>query len=86
ASGKQTQARISQTKSESRKGEILQQQFHQSSQVEAQTDWIETKATSTGYEKHPLEQLLQWLDDVMLWLEEVFVNIFQSLRQMWQGK
>ena len=86
ASAKQTQARISQTKSESRKGEILQQQFHQSSQVEAQPDWIETKATSTGYEKHPLEQLLQWLDDVMLWLEEVFVNIFQSLRQMWQGK
>lgn len=86
ASAKQTQARISQTKSESRKGEILQQQFHQSSQVKARPDWIETKATSTGYEKHPLEQLLQWLDDVMLWLEEVFVNIFQSLRQMWQGK
>ncbi|MEH1927205.1 hypothetical protein [Nostoc sp.] len=86
ASAKQSQTRISQTKSESRKGEILQQQFHQSSQVEAQPDWIETKATSTGYEKHPLEQLLQWLDDVMLWLEEVFVNIFQSLRQMWQGK
>ncbi|MHC5615783.1 MAG: hypothetical protein ACYTXA_33640 [Nostoc sp.] len=86
ASAKQSQTRISQTKSESRKGEILQQQFHQSSQVEAQPDWIETKATSTGYEKHPLEQLLQWLDDVMLWLEKVFVNIFQSLRQMWQGK
>ncbi|MEH2422823.1 MAG: hypothetical protein V7K48_18475 [Nostoc sp.] len=86
ASAKQTQARISQAKSESRKGEILQQQFHQSSQVEAQPDWIETKATSTGYEKHPLEQLLEWLDYVMLWLEERFVNIFQSLRQLWQRK
>ncbi|MEH2373619.1 hypothetical protein [Nostoc sp.] len=86
ASAKQTQTRISQTKSESRKGKILQQQFHQRSQVEARPDWIETKATSTGYEKHPLEQLLQWLDDVMLWLEEVFVNIFQSLRQMWYRK
>jgi hypothetical protein len=86
ASTKQTQGRISPTKSESRKGEILQQQFHQNSQVEAQPDWIETKATSIGYEKHPLEQLLEWLDDVMLWLEEIFVNIFQSLRQLWHGK
>ncbi|MEH2169827.1 MAG: hypothetical protein V7K41_24890 [Nostoc sp.] len=86
ASVKQTQTRISQTKSESRKGEILQQQFHQSSQVEAQPDWIETTATSTGYEKHPLEQLLEWLDYIMVWLEERFVKIFQSLRQLWQGK
>ncbi|MFN6486063.1 MULTISPECIES: hypothetical protein [unclassified Nostoc] len=84
-SAKQTQARISQAKSESRTGE-MQQQFHQSSQVEAQPDWIETKATLTGYVKHPLEQLLEWLDYVMLWLEERFVKIFQSLRQLWQGK
>jgi hypothetical protein len=86
ASAKQTRTSISQTKSGSRKGEILQQQFQKSSQVEAQPDWIETKATSTGYEKHPLEQLLEWLDYVMLWLEERFVNIFQSLQQLWQGK
>ncbi|MDZ7966630.1 MAG: hypothetical protein RM368_16910 [Nostoc sp. DedSLP03] len=86
ASVKQTQTRISQTKSESRKGEILQQQFHQSSHVEAQPDWIETTATSTGYEKHPLEQLLEWLDYIMVWLEERFVKVFQSLRQLWQGK
>ncbi|WP_373526903.1 hypothetical protein [Nostoc sp.] len=86
ASIKKTQARISQSKSDNYKGEILQQQFHQSSEVEVQPDWIETKATSTGYEKHPLEQLLEWLDYVMLWLEERFVNIFQSLRQLWQRK
>ncbi|MBG1267107.1 hypothetical protein [Nostoc sp. WHI] len=85
-STKQTQARISQSKSENYKGEILQQQFHQSSQVEAQPDWIETKATSTGYEKHPLEQLLEWLDYIMLWVEKRFVKVFQSLRQLWQGK
>ncbi|MEH2227660.1 hypothetical protein [Nostoc sp.] len=86
ASVKQTQTRISQTKSENSKGEMLKQQFHRSSQVEAQPDWIETKATLTGYEKHPLEQLLEWLDYVMVWLEERFVKIFQSLRQLWQGK
>ncbi|MBD2559547.1 MULTISPECIES: hypothetical protein [Nostoc] len=86
AFAKQTRTSISQTKSESRKGEMLQQQFYQSSQVEAQPDWIETKATSTGYEKHPLEQLLEWVDYAMLWLEERFVKIFRSLRQLWQGK
>ncbi|MEH1841729.1 MAG: hypothetical protein V7L20_24030 [Nostoc sp.] len=86
ASAKQTRTSISQSKNESCKGEILHQQFHQSSQVEAQPDWIETKATSAGYEKHPLEQLLEWVDYVMLWLEEKFVKIFQSLRQLWQGK
>jgi hypothetical protein len=84
-SAKQTQTRISQTKSKGDKGE-LQQQFDQSSQVEAQPDWIETKATSIGYEKHPLEQILEWVDYAMLWLEERFVKIFQSLRQLWQGK
>ncbi|QLE50537.1 hypothetical protein FD724_22200 [Nostoc sp. C057] len=86
SSAKQIQAHTSLTKREIRKGEILQEQFHQSSQIEAQPDWIETKATSTGYEKHPLEQLLEWVDYAMLWLEERFVKIFQSLRQMWQGK
>lgn len=86
SSAKQTRTSISQSKNESRKGEILHQQFHQSTQVEAQPDWIETKATSIGYEKHPLEQLLEWVDYVMLWLEERFVRIFQSLRQLWQGK
>lgn len=86
ASVKQTQASISQTKGKSRNGEILKQEFNQTSQVEAQPDWIEIKATSTGYEKHPLEQLLEWVDYVMLWLEERFVKIFQSFRQMWQGK
>ncbi|MCC5642344.1 hypothetical protein LC607_05145 [Nostoc sp. CHAB 5824] len=85
-STKQTQASISQTKGKSRNGEMLKQQFDQSSQVEAQPDWIEVKATSTGYEKHPLEQLLEWVDYVMLWLEERFVRIFQSFRQLWQGK
>ncbi|MDZ8226377.1 hypothetical protein [Nostoc sp. ChiVER01] len=86
ASTKQTRTSISQSKNESQKGEILHQHFHQSTQVEAQPDWIETKATSIGYEKHPLEQLLEWVDYIMLWLEERFVRIFQSLRQLWQGK
>ncbi|MGB7443605.1 MAG: hypothetical protein WA919_21280 [Coleofasciculaceae cyanobacterium] len=46
-------------------------------------DWIETQATPTGYVKHPLEQVLGWLDRVMLWIEELFIKVwrwFQRLR------
>ncbi|MEH2069525.1 MAG: hypothetical protein V7K47_15410 [Nostoc sp.] len=81
----QTQAAM-QSDSETHKGEIFQQQFSQSTEVEAQPDWIEIKATVTGYEKHPLEKILEWLDYVMLWLEEIFVKIFQSLQRVWQAK
>ncbi|MBD2412178.1 hypothetical protein FACHB389_07380 [Nostoc calcicola FACHB-389] len=83
---KQTEGIISQYSSENHKGEIFQQQFYQSTEVEAQPDWIETKVTATGYEKHPLEKVLEWLDFVMLWLEEIFVKAFQSLQRVWQGK
>lgn len=40
-------------------------------------DWVETEATSVGYVKHPLEQILEWLDDIMLWLENLVVAIWQ---------
>ncbi len=40
-------------------------------------NWIETEAQLVGYVKHPLEQLLEWLDQGMLWLEERFAQIWQ---------
>jgi len=45
-------------------------------------DWIETKATPTGYVKHPLEQLLEWLDFAMLWLEEMLMKIWRWIKQL----
>ncbi len=33
-----------------------------------------------GYEKHLLEQLLEWLDRAMLWLEKIFVNMLHFLQ------
>jgi len=39
--------------------------------------WIETEAQLVAYVKHPLEQLLEWLDHGMLWVE-------QRLSQLWQ--
>jgi hypothetical protein len=81
---KSTESKISQV--ESNKGEVAQKQRLQTTEIEAKPDWIETKATSIGYEKHPLERILAWLDAALLWLEEKFVKLFQSLQQFWVGK
>lgn len=46
-----------------------------------QSDWIETNATTMGYVKHPLEQLLEWLDLAILWVENIFVKFWHWLQQ-----
>jgi hypothetical protein len=89
ASGKVTTKKSTESKISpvaSNKGEISQKQRFQTTEIEAKPDWIETKATSVGYEKHPLERILTWLDAALLWLEEKFVKLFQSLQQFWVGK
>ncbi|MBP5972535.1 hypothetical protein HW132_07275 [Brasilonema sp. CT11] len=80
---------ISQSETESNlikdnKGEILYQQ-QQTTQVEAKPDWIEAQAQTIGYEKHPLEQVLEWLDQIMLWLEDIFVRIGLFVRRRFRG-
>ncbi|MEG4940153.1 hypothetical protein [Microcoleus sp. F4-D5] len=47
------------------------QQKKQNPGVPAEDDYLETKAESMGYIKHPLEQVLEWLDRVMLRLENI---------------
>ena len=42
-------------------------------------DWIETEASPVGYVKHPLEQILGWLDLTMLWIEELVVKVWRWL-------
>jgi len=49
-------------------------------------EWIETQATTMGYVKHPLEQLLEWLDYAVLWLEELLVRVVQWMQQLKRGK
>lgn len=41
--------------------------------------WIETEAQLVGYVKHPLEQLLEWLDKGMSWLEVRIAKFWQLL-------
>ncbi|MBZ8182821.1 hypothetical protein [Oscillatoria salina] len=50
--------------------------------LENQQDWVETEATHVGYVKHPLEKVLEALDSFMLWLEELVVDIWRSLRDL----
>lgn len=47
----------------------------------ATPDWIETTATVIEYIEHPLEKLLRWLDQGLLWLE----NWFARLRDRWHN-
>jgi hypothetical protein len=61
-------------------GKISNQPRSQSTQLDPAPDWIETDATAMGYVKHPLEQLLEWLDRAMLWLEELLMKVFQWVR------
>lgn len=42
--------------------------------------WIETEAQLVGYVKHPLEQLLEWIDHGMAWVENQMAKLWQWLR------
>lgn len=64
-----------------RASQISNQSSTQNTQGEAKPDWIETNATAIGYVKHPLEKILEWLDRLILWLEEMLVKVLGRLRQ-----
>ncbi|MTJ10312.1 hypothetical protein [Anabaena sp. UHCC 0204] len=49
-------------------------------------DWIDISATSLGYEKHPLEQILEWLDATILWIEQIFTNMLYFFRGLLFGR
>lgn len=51
-----------------------------------ETEWIETQAKPVGYVKHPLEQILEWLDRAMLWLEELLIKAWNWLQQRMKNK
>jgi hypothetical protein len=48
-----------------------------SADTKQEGDYLETKAVSVGYIKHPLEQVLEWLDQIMLRLETIAVEIWE---------
>ena len=55
-------------------------------QLETNPDFIETKAKMVGYTQHPLEKILKWLDNSMLWLEEKIITAFNFIQKLWRKK
>jgi hypothetical protein len=53
----------------------------QHSSLQHDRDYLETKAKPVGYVKHPLEQILSWLDAFILWLEELFIAILRWFKR-----
>jgi len=49
---------------------------NQSTAVQPEDDYLETKVESMGYIKHPLEQVLEWLDAIMLRVEKIVEQIW----------
>jgi hypothetical protein len=45
--------------------------------LEEGNDYLETKVESMGYIKHPLEQVLEWLDRIMLRLETIAEQVWK---------
>lgn len=44
-------------------------------------DWIDIDAQTVSYVKHPLEQVLEWLDNALLWLETQVTKLGQWLQR-----
>lgn len=44
------------------------------------TTLLEVEAQMLGYVKHPLEHILEWLDQIMLWLETIVGRIWRWLQ------
>ncbi|BAY84125.1 hypothetical protein NIES267_36210 [Calothrix parasitica NIES-267] len=59
-------------------------QTSESTEIEAKPEWIETKAEIVGYQKHPLEQILTWIDNTMLKIEEAFGKFATALQQFFR--
>jgi len=53
-------------------------------QLETNPDFIETSAKMVGYTQHPLETILEWLDNGMLWLEEKIITAFNFIQNLWR--
>ena len=48
--------------------------------LETAFDWLEAEVKPVGYIKHPLEMVLEWLDRLILWLEEWATRIWRWLQ------
>ncbi len=68
----------------SQTGEIFNQEQNNNTNqnIEAKPDWLETEATPIGYVKNPLEIILQWLDKIILFIEEISIKIIEFIKRV----
>jgi hypothetical protein len=59
----------------------IEQSNSQDGSSNLQTTWIEAETTLVGYVKHPLEQILEWLDSGMVWIEEILAKAWNWLQR-----
>jgi hypothetical protein len=52
------------------------------SKTAVKPDYIEIDATTVSYEKHPVELILEWLDLIILWVEERIAIVFRFLQRL----
>ncbi|MBD1808079.1 hypothetical protein H6F98_21865 [Microcoleus sp. FACHB-SPT15] len=52
------------------------------SHLDPAPDWIEAKSRPVGYVKHPLEQLLGWLDVAILRIEDFMVKVWGWVKRL----
>ncbi|MEM1169548.1 MAG: hypothetical protein AAGJ08_10840 [Cyanobacteria bacterium P01_H01_bin.35] len=60
---------------------ISVQSYNSESRPKHQPNWLEVESVSIGYVKHPLEIILGWVDVIMTWLEQIFVQVWQLCQQ-----
>ncbi|MDJ0556572.1 MAG: hypothetical protein QNJ68_19455 [Microcoleaceae cyanobacterium MO_207.B10] len=50
-----------------------------------QPECLEVKSVSVGYIKHPLEEILAWMDMIISWLEIAVAKLWQWAQKQWQN-
>ena len=60
--------------------------FNVGDRPETASDCLQAEATAAGYVKHPLEQVLEWLDRVLYWIEEAAIKAWEWAKQRWGGR
>jgi hypothetical protein len=54
-------------------------------EIEFNPNWIDVEATAVGYVKHPLEYLLEWVDQVFVWIETTAIALWAWLVQLFRS-
>ena len=85
---RKTSSEIAAAKSQTKKERSLNRTIGNEKRVPTRnfnTEWVETNAKPAGYVKHPLEQILDWLDRGMLWLEDLILRVWNWFENLMKG-